>query len=119
MNNSNFKLENKKQNKLNKFLLYSVIGFGTFLLGQQKYQNNFINSFAQLPTSKGSSLLNIAITRDLNENSKSICLLAPNFYKTAKGDEYESKINFDKPLIYSVNPLNEVKITIIMSKFGV
>ena len=52
LNNSNFKLENKKQNKLNKFLLYSVIGFGTFLLGQQKYQSNFVNSFAQLPTSK-------------------------------------------------------------------
>ncbi len=111
INNSNFKLEKKKKYKANNFLLYSVIGLGTFLLGQQKYQSNFVNSFAQLPTSKGSYLSNIAITRDLNENSKSICLLAPNFYKTSKGDEYESMIYFNKPLIYSVNPLNEVKIT--------
>ena len=70
INNSNFKLEKKKKYKANNFLLYSVIGLGTFLLGQQKYQNNFINSFAQLSTSKGSYLSNIAITRDLNENSK-------------------------------------------------
>ena len=103
---SNFKIPSLKI----KFKLSTPLiagGLMAALIGPQIIRPRLIGGIAKLSPSTYEIQ---SFTRSSNLNSNSICLLTPTLTKNINNN-FEAKIKIDKPVIYSLKPLNEINIS--------
>jgi len=103
---SNFKIPSLKI-KFNLSTPLIAGGFMAALIGPQIIRPRLIGGIAKLSPSTY-EIQNF--TRSSNLNSNSICLLTPTLTKNINNN-FEAKIKIDKPVIYSLKPLNEINIS--------
>ena len=103
---SNFKIPSLKiKFKLSTPLIAS--GLMAALIGPQIIRPRLIGGIAKLSPSTYEIQ---SFSRSSNLNSNSICLLTPKLTKNINNN-FEAKIKIDKPVIYSLKPLNEINIS--------
>ena len=95
----------KKRLKISSSVITGAIVLALF--GPQLLRPKLIGGIASL--TPGSYEV-VSSTRSFASQKNSICLLTP-LARTNANDELEAIINIDKPLIYSLKPLNEIKIS--------
>ena len=98
---------NKIKNRLkvsSSFITGAVV---VALFGPQIFRPKLIGGIATLsPVSYEVT----SFTRSFTSQKNKVCLLTP-LAKTNANDQLESLINIDKPVIYPLKPLNEIKIS--------
>lgn len=103
---SNFKIPSLKI-KFNLSTPLIAGGFMAALIGPQIIRPRLIGGIAKISPSTYEIQ---SFTRSSNLNSNSICLLTPTLTKNINNN-FEAKIKIDKPVIYSLKPLNEINIS--------
>ncbi len=85
----------------------AVVATGTILLGPQFLKPRLSGSLALLTPSQ----LNVQeSTRNINKNAK-VCLLTPEFKNFESSPLPIAFVSVDRPLIFLINPLKELKIS--------
>ena len=95
--------------KIKSGLSIAAIGAGAIILGPEVLRPKLLGSVAML---SGDQIEIVSDTRSYEQATPiKTCLLSPSFEKAKGSSNAISFISIDKPIIFSLDPLNEIKIS--------
>ena len=103
--------------KIKSSLSIAAVGVAAIVLGPQIFKPRLLGGVAMLSgdpieiTTYTRSYQGLVKGSDQEEPSITACLLSPAFVKDKENSNAISLLSIDKPLIFSMDPLNEIKIS--------